>query len=153
MDRMKFSFEKLAKPETIPQESWDSWTWQLQHSLKKKEDFSRAFQLSASEQKAFDEGSEIFNIRTTPYYASLAGQDEKDPIRRILMPSALELMPGEQSMLDPLGEKKNNPVSRIIHRYSDRVLFLVTDICSVYCRYCTRKHFTGQDQAFIKAGA
>jgi lysine 2,3-aminomutase len=74
-----------------------------------------------------------------------------DPIRRILMPSALELTPGLQSMLDPLGETKNNPVSRIIHRYSDRVLFLVTDICSVYCRYCTRKHFTGQDQAFIKA--
>ena len=53
-------------------------------------------------------------------------------------------------MLDPLGERKNNPVARIIHRYSDRVLFLVTDICSVYCRYCTRKHFTGQEQAFIK---
>ena len=44
----------------------------------------------------------------------------------------------------------NNPVPRIIHRYSDRVLFLITDICSVYCRYCTRKHFTATDQAFIK---
>ena len=53
-------------------------------------------------------------------------------------------------MLDPHGKRKNNPAPRIIHRYPDRVLFLVTDICSVYCRYCTRKHFTGQEQAFIK---
>jgi len=54
-------------------------------------------------------------------------------------------------MLDPLGERKNNPAPRIIHRYPDRVLFLITDICSVYCRYCTRKHFTGQEQAFVKS--
>jgi lysine 2,3-aminomutase len=53
-------------------------------------------------------------------------------------------------MLDPLGERKNSPVPRIIHRYKDRVLFLLTDFCSVYCRYCTRKHFTAQDQVFIK---
>ncbi len=149
---MKFSFSKSHKSESISEESWGSWTWQLQQSLKRKADFEKHFTLSNDEQKAFDEGSEIFNIRTTPYYASLVRkEDANDPIRRILMPSALELMPGQQSMLDPLGEKKNNPVSRIIHRYSDRVLFLVTDICSVYCRYCTRKHFTGQDQAFIKA--
>lgn len=144
-------FAKAPKPESISQEQWASWTWQLQHSLKTEADFKRKFVLSESEEKAFQEGQEIFNIRSTPYYASLAGPHEQDPIRRILMPSSLELQEGKQSMLDPLGERKNNPVPRIIHRYSDRVLFLVTDICSVYCRYCTRKHFTGQDQAMIKA--
>ncbi len=148
---MKLTFPNALKPSQIAPEAWNSWTWQLQNSLKKKGDFERLFSLSAAENQAFDEGSEIFNIRTTPYYASLARAEEMDPIRRILMPSALELTPGQQAMLDPLGERKNNPVPRIIHRYSDRVLFLVTDICSVYCRYCTRKHFTGQDQAFIKA--
>jgi lysine 2,3-aminomutase len=148
---MKFSLSNAPKPASVPSEAWNSWTWQLQNSLKKKSDFERLFSLSANEKQAFDEGSEIFNIRTTPYYASLARDGEMDPIRRILMPSALELTPGQQQMLDPLGERKNNPVPRIIHRYSDRVLFLVTDICTVYCRYCTRKHFTGQDQAFIKA--
>lgn len=64
------------------------------------------------------------------------------------MPHARELGEAAQEMLDPLGERRNNPVPRIIHRYSDRALFLVTDFCSVYCRYCTRKHFTGQEQAF-----
>jgi lysine 2,3-aminomutase len=68
------------------------------------------------------------------------------------MPHENELKDLQPSQLDPLGETKssNNPVERVIHRYSDRALFLVTDICSVYCRYCTRKHFTGSDQAFIK---
>jgi lysine 2,3-aminomutase len=102
------------------------------------------------EKQGFEKGQDIFSVRTTPYYASLARNSVDDPIRKILMPTESELKMGAQAQLDPLGEKKNNPVPRIIHRYPDRVLFLVTDICSVYCRYCTRKHFTGQEQAFIK---
>ncbi len=154
---MKLTFAKAQKPNHVSDQDWRSWTWQLQQSLKSKSDFEKQWSLSESELKAFEQGSQVFNIRTTPYYASLATATsdhphwgaELDPIRRILMPTADELFAGKQSMLDPLGERKNNPVERIIHRYPDRVLFLVTDICSVYCRYCTRKHFTGQDQAFI----
>jgi lysine 2,3-aminomutase len=147
---MKFSFPSISIPEFISQENWNSWNWQLRNSLKKKEDFDRYFRLSSDEMSAFTQGSEIFNIRTTPYYSVLAGSSEHSPIRKILMPHKLELDAGVQSMLDPLGEKKNNPTPRIIHRYPDRVLFLITDICSVYCRYCTRKHFTGAEQAFVK---
>lgn len=147
---MKLHFSHAPKPTEITSENWGSWTWQLQHSLKTEADFSSQFKLSDNEKSVFQKGSDLFNIRTTPYYASLAGGEEMDPIRRILMPTMKEISPGLQSMKDPLGEKKNNPAPRIIHRYPDRVLFLVTDICSVYCRYCTRKHFTGQEQAFIK---
>ncbi|MFN7826262.1 MAG: KamA family radical SAM protein [Pseudobdellovibrionaceae bacterium] len=147
---MKFKFSPSPKPSSIIAEQWNSWTWQLQKSLKTQGQFSEYFELTESEKKSFEQGSEVFNIRTTPYYASLCGPHPEDPIRKILMPREEELSPGSQQMLDPLGEKKNNPAPRIIHRYPDRVLFLVTDICSVYCRYCTRKHFTGQDQAFIR---
>ena len=148
---MKFSFQSAPKPVSVEDKNWFSWTWQLQKSLKSHSDFSQAFTLSTDENQAFsDGGSELFNIRSTPYYASLAGADKNDPIRRILMPTANELTSGLQSMLDPLGERKNNPAPRVIHRYPDRALFLVTDICSVYCRFCTRKHFTGQEQAFIQ---
>ena len=122
----------------------------LRNSLKTQSDFARWFALSQDETQAFQAGEEIFNIRTTPYYASLCRSHSEDPLRRILMPSAAELKMGAQSQLDPLAEKIHNPAPRIIHRYPDRVLFLVTDICSVYCRFCTRKHFTGQEQAFIK---
>lgn len=154
---MKFQFNKTQKPDSIAfsttEAQWNDWSWQLRNSFKTEKDFSIFFELSESEKKAFASGKEIFNIRTTPYYASLADQKNAlDPIRRIFMPHEKELFDAQPSELDPLGERKfkNNPVPRIIHRYSDRVLFLVTDICSVYCRYCTRKHFTATDQAFIK---
>lgn len=150
---MKFKFLPATKPDHITYENWLDWTWQLRFSLKNEKEYSRFFDLSASEKKAFLNGSEIFNIRTTPYYASLAHREnEADPIRRILVPHEKELFDGKQAQLDPLGERKssNQAVARVIHRYSDRALFLITDICSVYCRYCTRKHFTGSDNAFIK---
>lgn len=147
---MKMQFKAAPKPDAVTAADWNRWTWQLQRSLKSQGDFEQVFDLSGEERAAFHQGMEVFNIRTTPYYASLAGAHPADPIRKILMPSELELAPQAQAMLDPLGERNNNPTPRIIHRYPDRVLFLITDICSVYCRFCTRKHFTGQEQAFIK---
>lgn len=146
---MKFRFPSVPKPAEVPLSDWQNWTWQLRQSLKSQEDFERYFTLTEDEQAAFVHGKELFNIRTTPYYAQLA-KLPSESIRRILMPQKFELETGSQQMLDPLGERSNNPVPRIVHRYSDRVLFLITDICSVYCRFCTRKHFTGQEQAFIK---
>lgn len=150
---MKIEFAEAPRPLHIKPSDWYDWTWQLRSSLKSEMDFAGHFELSIAESNAFRKGSEIFNIRTTPYYASLASRtNELDPIRRILAPHEKELFDPKQAQLDPLGETRssNQPTARIIHRYSDRVLFLVTDICSVYCRYCTRKHFTGSDQAFIK---
>ncbi len=147
---MKFTFPKSPKPDSVADSDWNNWTWQLRQSLKTQSDFEKVFTLTESERAAFAQGKELFNIRTTPYYASLAGDSPQDSIRQILMPQRFEIEEGLQQMLDPLGERKNNPAPRVIHRYSDRVLFLVTDICSVYCRFCTRKHFTGQEQAFIR---
>jgi lysine 2,3-aminomutase len=151
---MKFVFEPTQIPAAATQEEWNDWAWHLRHSLKSETDFMRAgFSLSDDERRGFEGGGKVFQIRTTPYYASLASkQVSMDPIRRILMPTAAELSHDtSQAMLDPLGERKNNPAPRIIHRYPDRLLFLVTDTCSVYCRYCTRKHFTGQDEAFVRS--
>lgn len=130
-----------------------NWGWQLRNALKTREDFSKVFDLSCEENEGFFGADSVFQIRSTPYYASLASRtDPRDPLRMILMPNAKELVSGAQQMLDPLGERRNNPAPRIIHRYPDRLLFLVTDTCSVYCRYCTRKHFTASDQAFVKSG-
>ncbi len=151
--RMKMKFEPSPRPDHVTPEQWHDWSWQLRSSLKSHEDYAKFFQLHETEINAFEKGQQLFNVRSTPYYASLASRtNHLDPIRRILTPHEKELYDPKQAQLDPLGERKasNNPVTRIIHRYSDRVLFLITDICSVYCRYCTRKHFTGADQAFIK---
>ena len=146
---MAFYFPTTNPPVDVPLESWKSWTWQSKNSLRTQKDYEKHFDLSEEEKRGFTGLDQIFRVRTTPYYASLASKTEPlEPIRRILMPHEDELNLGSQQMLDPLGELKNKPVSRVIHRYTDRALFLVTDFCSVYCRYCTRKHFTGQDQVF-----
>lgn len=147
----RFSFPSQPLPAGVSPEEWSDWTWQVRHSLKSREDFSARFELSQDELRAFEGSEGLFKIRATPYYASLAGGFPEDPIRRILMPKAAELAQGAQQMKDPLAEAENSVAPRIVHRYSDRVLFLVTDFCSVYCRYCTRKHFTGQEQAFIRS--
>jgi lysine 2,3-aminomutase len=146
-----FEFKKTPPPEFVSIDDWNDWHWQMRKSLSTAEQFKSFFKISPDELAAFDGIDGSFNIRVTQYYASLASREiEQDPIRKILMPHRLEKVTGLQQMLDPLGEKKNNPLSRVIHRYSDRCLLLITDICSVYCRFCTRKHFTGQEQAFLK---
>lgn len=126
-----------------------TWQEQIKESLRTRKDFESLFELTDEEILGFEQGGKIFNIQATPYYASLADpKNTSDPIRRMIMPSALELKGLNLSQKDPLGEKKNSPCERIVHRYSDRVLFLITDFCGIYCRYCTRKHFTGGGKVF-----
>ncbi len=88
---VKFYFEKNFKPQYLEtfqatENDWNDWGWQLRKSFKNEKDFSQFFKLSDSEKAAFQNSKEIFNIRSTPYYAALAGQSIHDPIRRILMP-------------------------------------------------------------------
>ena len=148
---MILKFPYMEPPPNISIDQWNSWKWQTRESLSELSQFEALFQLSKEERDGFSGSQKYFQIRVTPYYAHLANSDNpKDPIRRIFMPLKAEITKGVQEQLDPLGERSHSPTSRIIHRYPDRVLFLVTDTCGVYCRYCTRKHFTGKHQAFIK---
>lgn len=150
---MKFEFSKSLPQgafESTPLAKWQSWTWQASHALKSLEDFEKVYKLTNEEVSGFRQALGQFQIRTTPYYASLAHpHNAEDPLRLIQTPSFKELTPGFQQMKDPLGEEKNSITPRLIHRYPDRVLFLVTDFCTVYCRFCTRKRFTGNNQAFL----
>ncbi len=146
---MGLSFESVKKPENMAAKDWFNWTWQMKNGPKSRAEFSNYFELTKDESAYFDSGSEIFKARGTPYYMSIAANSEA--VRKIIVPRVNEFKSGSQEMKDPLGEEAHSPTNRIVHRYPDRVLFLVTDICSVYCRYCTRKYFTGNDQAFIKS--
>ena len=146
---MKFHFPSITPPHFVEKKKWFDSKWQFQNSLKTRKDFEKYFTLSEEEKKTFLKTSSLFQVRTTPYYALLAQQSLS--LRRTLIPSLQELQKGSQQMKDPLGENRYSPVARLIHRYTDRVLFLVTDFCALYCRYCLRKHFTGQGQAMIKS--
>ncbi len=146
---MKFTFPKIEPFPGVSHEDWHSWTWQFRSGLSRESDFARYFKLLNEESEAFRKNPG-FQVRSTPYYAALADRENVfDPVRRMIVPHADELSGTGQQVSDPLGERKHSPLNRIVHRYPDRVLFLVTDQCSLYCRYCLRKHFTGQDQAFV----
>lgn len=152
---MKFEFERVlprASFEKTPLSAWQTWNWQTQNALKTVSDFEKVYFLSESERTGFQKAEGLFQIRTTPYYAVLAHpNDPQDPLRLIQTPHFKESLPGAQQMLDPLAEVKNSVTPRLLHRYPDRVLFLVTDFCTVYCRFCTRKRFTGNNQAFLSS--
>ncbi|MGE4133612.1 MAG: KamA family radical SAM protein [Bdellovibrionales bacterium] len=137
-------------PGILP-EQWQDWRWQFQNSLKSRDDFARRVDLSDDEEAAFQSPAQ-FPVQCTPYYSNLIHPDPEDPIRLMVIPRLMEHKEMGQQMPDPLGERAHSPHARVIHRYPDRALFLVTDQCSLYCRYCLRKHFTGQDHAFIGSG-
>jgi len=144
-----FHFESISTPSHISTEQWTHWKWQMQNALKKPKDFERLPNLSEAEKTALYSLQNIFAAQTTPYYLQLC---RKYPaIRQMTLPHLKELDSSGFYQEDPLGEKNHNPAPRIIHRYPDRVLFLVTDFCGIYCRYCTRKHFTAQGNHTISS--
>src|SRR6185312_10808386 len=150
---MKFHFPKTEAFPGVASDDWRSWTWQFKHGLSEPEDFALHFELSEDERRALKARPD-FQVRSTPYYAALASRtDARDPIRQMILPRPQEFADAGQQVSDPLGEVKHSPRERLVHRYPDRVLFLVTDQCSLYCRYCLRKHFTGHDEAFIGSKA
>jgi lysine 2,3-aminomutase len=125
---------------------WDDWRWQLRNRITVYE-LDQILRLSEDERIAINLREKQIPVAITPYYASLL--DEKDPqqpLRRTVVPVTFEflLLPGESQ--DPLGEEKDSPVPGLIHRYPDRVLFLVTDLCATYCRYCTRSRRVGSQK-------
>jgi lysine 2,3-aminomutase len=130
-------------PQTIDRE-WNDWRWQMRHRITSIEALARVLWLSPDELDAVGRRSGPLPLALTPYYASLLSpQDPSQPLRRTVIPVGDEYLrtPGEAP--DPLGEDADSPVPAIVHRYPDRVLFLVTALCSTYCRYCTRSRMVG----------
>jgi len=127
-------FKNKFYPNTTPEE-WSDWKWQIRNSVTSYEELSRIFGSSDYEV------SEDINLplRITPYYASTI-KDPKGPIGRCVIPSSEELSVSENEESDSLHEEQYSPLPNLVHRYPDRVLFLTTDFCSSYCRYCTRSH-------------
>jgi lysine 2,3-aminomutase len=104
----------------------------------------QVLELAGEERDALEQAKSMLPVSITPYYMSLVSRDDRNqPLRRTVIPSTQEFYkaPGEAD--DPLGEEGDTPVPGLVHRYPDRVLLLVTDFCSSYCRYCTRSRMVG----------
>jgi len=124
---------------------WRDWRWQMRNRLKTPEDFARVFELSETEQRAIAHAADRLPMALTPYYASLMSRmDPEHPLRRAHVPREAEFEISEGESSDPLGEERHQAAPGIVHRYPDRVLFLVTNQCQVYCRYCMRSRLVGK---------
>lgn len=130
---------------------WNDWHWQLKHRITTLEQLQRLLPTLTPEEIA---GARFANhklaLAITPYFFNLIDPaDENCPIRRQVIPRLEETHTAVWEMSDPCGEDSHSPVPGLVHRYPDRVLFLVTDRCASYCRYCTRSRLvsnaTGYD--------
>jgi len=123
---------------------WNDWRWQLRNRIKDLESLRRIIDVSEDEFQAIKQHVGSLPISITPYYASLMDpKDTKQAIRRMVVCVTDEYKVSPEEANDPLGEDAHSPVPGLVHRYPDRVLFLVTGYCSVYCRYCTRSRMVG----------
>jgi lysine 2,3-aminomutase len=137
------AFRKRFYPDTTD-EQWQDWQWQIRNRIRDIEGLSRMLDLSENERHALLGHAGSLPVAVTPYYASLLDdRDAGHPLRRCVIPSIDECFRSEGEENDPLAEDLDSPVPGIVHRYPDRVLFLVTDFCSTYCRYCTRSRLVG----------
>ncbi|QDV08340.1 L-lysine 2,3-aminomutase [Planctomycetes bacterium Poly30] len=124
---------------------WNDWKWQLQHRVRDLASLERAFELSASEREAVIQLGDRLPVGITPYYASLLyDQPAGRGLRKTMLPMLDELTVTRGEEADPLGEDGHMAVEGLVHRYPDRVLFLVTSFCATYCRYCTRSRLVGK---------
>jgi lysine 2,3-aminomutase len=129
----------------VPPEQWNSWSWQVAHRIRTLAEMERLVDLTPEERTGISRAAADFPLAITPYYASLMDPaDPGCPIRRLAVPTSHELLFGPEEAEDPLDEQADAPVPLVTHRYPDRVLLLITDMCSMYCRHCTRRHFTGE---------
>jgi lysine 2,3-aminomutase len=127
--------------------NWKDWKWQLKNCIRTISTFEKltGIKFEPTERDLLEKTIAKFPLSITPYYLSLidTGDYKNDPFFKQSFPSPLELMVDKYDMRDPLSEDKDSPVPGITHRYPDRVLFHISNMCSMYCRFCTRKRKVG----------
>ncbi len=134
----------------VPENLWNDWHWQVANRAETIEDLKKYMTLTPDEEAGVAKTLGKLRMAVTPYYLSLIDLDDPfDPIRKMAIPRAEELEYADYEDADPLHEDTDSPTPGLTHRYPDRVLLLITDQCSMYCRHCTRRRFAGQNDCEV----
>jgi lysine 2,3-aminomutase len=137
-DKRFVSFNQGFWPD-VPADSWNDWKWQLKNRVTTLEQLESKIPLTREERGGVLLSGNKLALGITPHFFNLIDpHDPNCPIRRQVVPRIEETVRSPLEMTDPCGEDSHMPVPGLVHRYPDRVLFLVTDRCASYCRYCTR---------------
>ena len=128
----------------VPDRQWDDWRWQSQNAIRSVRQLRNMLSFTEAELEAIGRLEGEYKLAIPPYFFSLIDpNDPADPIRLQSVPSPLEAEnPSGYELEDPLEEDKDSPVPGLTHRYPDRALLVTTHVCSMYCRFCTRKRAT-----------
>ncbi len=133
----------------VPDRLWNDWRWQVANRIYRPAQLEAMLRLSPQERGALSFQGAKLPLGITPYYMSLLDADDpRHPLRRTVVPSLEEFIRTSGEAEDPLGEESQSPVPGLVHRYPDRVLLLLTDFCSTYCRYCTRSRVVGHGMIY-----
>ncbi|MDP2730380.1 MAG: KamA family radical SAM protein [Dehalococcoidales bacterium] len=124
----------------ISESNWNDWKWHFRNRINTIERLNEFVPLSATEKAQLRLVIRRYPLSITPYYLSLINPDDPDdPIRKQAVPSVLEITMSCMGLEDPLAEKEDSVVPGLVHRYPDRALMVLSDICAMLCRHCTRK--------------
>ncbi len=138
-------WKKLKPYKNVKAEDWYDWKWQIANRIMNLEKLKEIINISEEEEETLKEGLKVLRMAITPYYASLMDpNDPEHPVRKQAVPTIYETYVNREDITDPLSEDTDSPVPGLTHRYPDRVLLLVTDQCSMYCRHCTRRRKAGE---------
>lgn len=138
-------FRTIDMWKDITDEQWNDWHWQVRNRITTLEGLKKVATLTSEEEEGVVKSLEILRMGITPYYAMLMDEiDPSCPVRMQAIPTISETHRSLADMDDPLHEDEDSPVPGLTHRYPDRVLLLITDMCAMYCRHCTRRRFAGQ---------
>lgn len=147
---MKRNYRNISLWENITEDQWNSWEWQIANRITSIEELERVVNLTEEEKKGAKASLKKLKMGITPYYATLIDADDYNcPIRRQAIPTIHETKISKYDSNDPLHETIDSPVPGLTHRYPDRVLILVTEQCSMYCRHCTRRRFAGHEDSSL----
>ncbi len=134
----------------IKKDQWTDWKWQLKNTIKSIDEIKKIIKINKKKEDDLKKCLTKFRMSITPYYASLMKTDYKRCVIRLqAVPKIDELCDNKDDLTDPLHEDSDSPVPGLTHRYPDRVLFIVTHICSMYCRHCTRRRVVGAEDEHI----
>jgi lysine 2,3-aminomutase len=147
---MARQFRDIPLFKDVTDDQWNDWRWQIRHRLSTTGDFNQVLNLDDGQRADLDACMGKFRVAVTPYYASLMDpDDEACPVRIQAAPSPQELVVGLADMKDGIAETIDSPTRLITHRYPDRVLFITTEMCSMYCRHCTRRRIVGESEGAV----
>jgi lysine 2,3-aminomutase len=134
----------------VPDADWNDWKWQLKHRVSTVERLEELLPTLTREERAgaILSRSKLAMAITPHFFNLIDPHDAHCPIRWQMIPRLEETNTASWEMSDPCGEDEHSPVPGLVHRYPDRVLFLVTDRCAAYCRYCTRSRLVSNASGY-----